>query len=44
MKKQYSSIMLLAMMVAALSLTACCSGEDEHAIEDALQKSVMLAQ
>ena len=38
MKKQYSSIMLLAMMVAALSLTACCSGEDEHAIEDALQK------
>ena len=33
MKKLYSPIMLLAMMVAALSLTAC-SGDDEDIIGD----------
>ena len=38
MKKLYSTIILLAMMVAALGFAACGSGEDEHAIEDALQK------
>lgn len=38
MNKLYSTIMMFAMMVAALGLTACGSGEDEHAIEDALQK------
>ena len=38
MKKLYSTIMLLAMMVATLGFAACGSGEDEHAIEDALQK------
>jgi hypothetical protein len=37
MKKLYSTILVLATMVAALSLTAC-GGDDEHAIEDALQK------
>lgn len=38
MNKFHSTIMMLAMMAAALSFTACGSGEDEHAIEDALQK------
>ena len=30
--------MMLTMMIVALSFTACGSGEDEYAIEDALQK------
>lgn len=37
MKKLYSTIMLLAMMVAALSLTAC--GDDEEEIENGLYGS-----
>ena len=38
MKKYYSILMMLALMVTALSFTACGGGEDEYAIEDALQK------
>lgn len=33
MKKLYSSIMLLAMMVAALSLTACGGDDDENGVD-----------
>lgn len=38
MKKVYSTIMMLTMIVAALSFVSCGSGEDKYAIEDALQK------
>ena len=31
MKKLYSTIVMLAMMVAALSLTACSSSDDDEA-------------
>ena len=39
MKKLYSSIMLLAMMVAALSLTACGGDDDEDEINNGTSSS-----
>jgi hypothetical protein len=38
MKKVYSVLIMLTMMVTALGISSCGSGEDEYAIEDALQK------
>ena len=38
MKKIYSAIMIVVILVAALSFTSCGSSEDVYAIEDALQK------
>ena len=38
MKILYSTIMMLAMMFSALFFASCGNGEDEYAIEDALQK------
>lgn len=38
MKKIYSVLIMFALMVAALGISSCGSGEDEYAIEDALQK------
>ena len=34
MKKLYSTIMMLAMMVAALSLTACGDDDDDEVVDD----------
>ena len=38
MKSIYSTIMIVVIMVAALGISSCGSGEDIYAIEDALQK------
>jgi hypothetical protein len=38
MKKVYLLLMMLTMVFAALEISSCGSGEDEYAIEDALQK------
>lgn len=38
MKKVNSLLMMLAMVFVALGISSCGSGEDEYAIEDALQR------
>lgn len=38
MKKVNSLLMMLAMVFIALGISSCGSGEDEYAIEDALQR------
>lgn len=38
MRRIFLTVMMLAMMITALEITSCGSGEDEYAIEDALQK------
>ena len=38
MKKVYSFLIMLAMTFVVFGISSCGSGEDEYAIEDALQK------